>query len=64
MKDNVYFKTARGVQLFTLLVSPWVAAILAWKGDYRMALLALAGWAMIVTSMLTIRKPKGISDGE
>jgi hypothetical protein len=59
MKDNAFFKTCRGVQRVSLSVSPFVAAVLTWKGELQLAVGVLAAWAMIVTAMLTITKPKG-----
>jgi len=59
MKDNIIFKMFRGIQRVVLTVVPFVAAVFVLKGELQSAMAVLVVWTMIVTSMLTITKPKG-----
>jgi hypothetical protein len=62
MKDNVFFKIGRFTQSVTLRLAPFLAilSLLDESREVRLAIALLASWAMVVTSILTIKPPQGL----
>jgi hypothetical protein len=47
------FKVLRGLQLFVLYTSPW---FVLFTSSQTARLIAIGGWMMVVTNMLTIKR--------